>query len=296
MEQITEHLRVVLDNILFSGHKALLTSTMHVASIRESYRELTEKNAELSAAYERLKELDRLKSNFLATMSHELRTPMNVIFGMTEMALEMDSPKDQRECLETTRRAAQSLLVLMDDVLDLSRIEAGGLELHPQPFSVRQWLDESIEPLRVFARSKNVSLDCEVAPDVHDLANGDPDRLRQVLVNLVGNALKYTDAGEVRVRVDAAAGRTACEELHFTVSDTGIGISPEQQKRIFDAYVQAETNGAPPRGGTGLGLAICSRLVDLMGGRIWVESDLGKGSRFHFTAAFESSQSPRGST
>jgi PAS domain S-box-containing protein len=251
-------------------------------------QDITErKHAEraLAEAKDLAEEAYRIKGDFLATMSHELRTPMNVIFGMTEMALDIDSGVDQRECLETTRRAAKGLLVLMDEVLDLSRMEAGRLELRPRSFAVREWLADSIEPLSVFARSKHLRLDWEVAPDVEVMATGDPVRLRQVLVNLVGNALKYTDSGGVRVLVDAGSRGPAGPTLHFTVSDTGVGIPPAEQQRIFEAYAQGGPGLWAPREGAGLGLAICSRLVDLMGGRIWVESAVGQGSRFHFTTA-----------
>jgi PAS domain S-box-containing protein len=251
-------------------------------------QDITErKNAEraLAEAKDLAEEAYRVKGDFLATMSHELRTPMNVIFGMTEMALDPDSGVDQRECLETTRRAAKGLIVLMNEVLDLSRMEAGRLELRPRSFVVREWLAESIEPLSALARSKGLRLEWEVAPEVGAIATGDPNRLRQVLVNLVGNALKYTDAGGVRVLVATDTGDTARASLHFTVADTGVGIPPSEQERIFEAYSQGGPGVWAPREGTGLGLAICSRLVDLMGGRIWVESDVGEGSRFHFTAA-----------
>jgi two-component system sensor histidine kinase/response regulator len=265
--------------------RSLRGSDGKVEDVVVMVQDITErKHAEraLAEAKDLAEEAYRIKGDFLATMSHELRTPMNVIFGMTEMALDIDSGVDQHECLETTRRAAKSLLVLMDEVLDLSRMEAGRLELRPRSFAVREWLAESIEPLSVFARSKHLRLDWEVAPDVEAMATGDPIRLRQVLVNLVGNALKYTDAGGVRVLL---ASDGAGASLQFTVADTGVGVPPSEQERIFEAYSQGGPGVWAPREGTGLGLAICSRLVDLMGGRIWVESEVGEGSRFHFTAA-----------
>jgi PAS domain S-box-containing protein len=268
--------------------RSLRNSGGRVEDVVVMVQDITErKHAEraLAEAKDLAEEAYRVKGEFLATMSHELRTPMNVIFGMTEMALDLDSGADQRECIETTRRAAKSLLVLMDEVLDLSRMEAGRLELRPRSFAVREWLADSIAPLAVFARSKGLRLDWEVAPEVDAMATGDPNRLRQVLVNLVGNALKYTDRGGVRVRVDAGSREPAGPTLHFTVSDTGVGIPPAEQQRIFEAYAQGGPGVWAPREGAGLGLAICTRLVDLMGGRIWVESAVGEGSRFHFTAA-----------
>jgi signal transduction histidine kinase len=270
------------------GDGRLRGSDGKVEDVVVMVQDITErKHAEraLAEAKDLAEEAHRIKGDFLATMSHELRTPMNVILGMTEMALDINSGVDQHECLETTRSAAKSLLLLMDEVLDLSRMEAGRLELRPRSFAVREWLAESIEPLSVFARSKHLRLDWEVAPDVEAMATGDPIRLRQVLVNLVGNALKYTDSGSVRVLVDAGSRGLAGRTLHFTVSDTGVGIPPAEQQRIFEAYAQGGPGLWAPREGAGLGLAICSRLVDPMGGRIWVESAVGQGSRFHFTTA-----------
>lgn len=220
------------------------------------------------------------KSEFLAHMSHELRTPMNIIFGMTEIAMDESDSHAQLEVLGRTREAAKNLLVLVDEVLDLSRIETGRMRLNPREFDVRAWLDEVVEPLATLASAKGLQLAWAAADDVPERVVGDTDRMRQVVVNLVANAIKFTDAGQVMVRVHRACGDGEERELEFSVEDTGIGISPEHRSRIFEAFVQADQES---QSGSGLGLTICARLVDLMGGRIWLESQEGRGSHFHFT-------------
>lgn len=221
------------------------------------------------------------KSEFLAHMSHELRTPMNIIFGMTEIAMDESGSNEQLEVLGRTREAAKNLLVLVDEVLDLSRIETGRMRLNAREFEVREWVIDVVEPMATLAGEKGIDLTWEIAPSVPPRISGDADRLRQVLVNLVANGIKFTDEGSVRVRVDAARDADAVSELRFEVEDTGIGIGPEHRSRIFEAFVQADEEA---QAGSGLGLTICARLVELMGGRIWVESEEGRGSRFFFTA------------
>lgn len=221
------------------------------------------------------------KSEFLAHMSHELRTPMNIIFGMTEIAMDESESNAQLEALGRTREAAKNLLVLVDEVLDLSRIETGRMRLNTREFDLRAWLDEVVEPMATLAAAKGLQLSWVAAGDVPARIIGDADRMRQVLVNLVANAIKFTNSGKVEVRVGMGEGDGREPELEFSVEDTGIGISPEHRSRIFEAFVQADHES---QAGSGLGLTICARLVELMGGRIWLESEEGHGSRFHFTS------------
>ncbi|MBW2464044.1 MAG: HAMP domain-containing histidine kinase [Deltaproteobacteria bacterium] len=296
--RIAHHLRNIVDLILFSSHRAHLTSEMHVASVRESYRELAEKNDALQSAYNRLKELDQLKSNFLATVSHELRTPLTSIIGYSEMltsGIAGDLNAEQSEFVQTIHDKGDHLLSLIASLLDASKLEQGQLTLSRQPLDAGQLIRSVVTTIIPNANKKSITVESQVDDGVPQVI-GDSIRIHQVLQNLADNALKFTTTGG-RIILGARATEMLDDDggfgavlmaaskpaVEFRIEDTGMGIAPDQVERIFDAFYQVDGSSTREHGGAGLGLSIVKRLIEAHGGTIRIESSVGVGTTFFVT-------------
>jgi two-component system sensor histidine kinase/response regulator len=276
-------------SVIVSPIKNYRGSLVGMSSICRDVTDSKKVEAALKLAKEKAESASRTKGEFLANMSHEIRTPMNRLLGMLSVAIDMDLHPELRDYLETAHSSGRALLVILNDILDFSKIEAGRLDLEAIPMSVPVVVVQALKALEIVALEKGLNLRHEVSRDIPEVLVGDPTRLRQVLVNLISNALKFTERGSVEIRVMVERLHASEAMIKFSVADTGIGMSPHQRSIIFEAFRQADGSTTRRYGGTGLGLAISQQLASLMGGDLWVESEPGRGSTFHFTVLLRQS-------